>query len=925
MSIQAFPTAQGAAKYARGNTTYTIAEVTNLNSSGSGSFWSALGDNTIVVFRVSGIIDIGTLPTSTRSFTNCIVLGQTAPQGGITFVSNGWKFGGVQNTIFRYCRFRVWQCRSDINDPCGVDNIDVVGLNGNVNTNIIFDHCSFAYGGDEFVSFRGDTDTITVQNCLFSYGKTGMLAGDSDDTTRGEDFSILGNLWHTIGKRTPNPNTNGRIDVIGNVTYNILNTLMRTGGSIQLNEIGNYYTEALPSPVNFSNGWTPLIHTSNNRWGSTITANGQDNTQIYSSWLSGRDPISSDFTSTAYTALNYDNTLPDGDESRDRVTNREMGCNAYLNDSGVLTAELDDLDIEAYDEFDSNTKFDWTDGVTSNRTQGNWELIPQRSWLTDNESNFGVIVNEHSQTTHTGVVPNTWITSKGLNPATFNPLGNDLDATYTNIEVYSFGVDNQTIKAFPTAEGFGKNTIGGRGGSILFVDNLNDSGAGSLREACEASGARIVIFRVGGIITLTSTINIDNPNITIAFQTAPGNGIMISAEGTPNIPLIRVRTSQVIMRYPRFRRSASDTTETNSDCLVLTEGTDNCIIDHMSTSSAADEVLSIIGYSGDGDVDTKNITIQNSIIGKGYGGTTKGCLVSGAVDRLSFYRNLWVSNGQRNVLIKNDAGDGATAETTFEFVNNVIYDAKFKTSITCGDSSTGQKRLNYVNNIYFEQSGGADQRRMIMVDNVDLPDTDVSIYALGNISPTRLTITTPTDFDEEWDITQGTDNNGGDTDLSSPSAYSRADASFQSTTAHSTPILDDGITLLDAVNVFNSIKNSVGASIPYRDNYDTARVSDVENLEQTFNPLSEPYQTYSSGTYPTDSNNDGIPDSYTTANMGTDSANDTAPSGYTWIEEYINSLSSNTDSNPNQTFYNITQEERARNKRTIVKNIGISF
>ena len=91
MSIQAFPTAQGAAKFARGNTTYTVAEVTNLNDTGAGSFWSALGDDTIVVFRVSGIIDIGTLPTSTRSFSNCIVLGQTAPQGGITFVSNGWK------------------------------------------------------------------------------------------------------------------------------------------------------------------------------------------------------------------------------------------------------------------------------------------------------------------------------------------------------------------------------------------------------------------------------------------------------------------------------------------------------------------------------------------------------------------------------------------------------------------------------------------------------------------------------------------------------------------------------------------------------------------------------------------------------------------------------------------------------------------
>ena len=102
--------------------------------------------------------------------------------------------------------------------------------------------------------------------------------------------------------------------------------------------------------------------------------------------------------------------------------------------------------------------------------------------------------------------------------------------------------------AFPTAEGYGKYTVGGRGGTVYEVTNLNDAGAGSLRAAVEASGARIVVFRVCGTITLNSNLTISNPNITIAGQTAPGEGITIR-----NSKVNLGGSVDLIVRNVRFR------------------------------------------------------------------------------------------------------------------------------------------------------------------------------------------------------------------------------------------------------------------------------------------------------------------------------------------------------------------------------------
>ena len=225
-------------------------------------------------------------------------------------------------------------------------------------------------------------------------------------------------------------------------------------------------------------------------------------------------------------------------------------------------------------------------------------------------------------------------------------------------------LDAANIPAFPGAEGGGAYTPGGRGGKVIVVTSLEDSGPGTLREACETGGARIVVFNVSGVINLKTPINVRAPYITIAGQTAPGDGVCVTGES------FLLDTHDIIIRHMRFRRGATDVAFREDALGGNTVG--NVILDHCSASWGLDEVMSIYRHVYDRDengkglkLPTVNITIQNSIFSEGldtynhaFGATIGG-------HNSMFARNLFASNISRNCSIGMDED--------FNLVNNVIF------------------------------------------------------------------------------------------------------------------------------------------------------------------------------------------------------------------------------------------------------------
>lgn len=453
------------------------------------------------------------------------------------------------------------------------------------------------------------------------------------------------------------------------------------------------------------------------------------------------------------------------------------------------------------------------------------------------------------------------------------------------------------ILAFPGAEGGGAYTAGGRGGRIFVVTSLADSGPGTLREACEAGGARMVVFNVAGIIELEKPIVVQAPYITIAGQTAPGDGVCVAGES------FLIDTHDVILRYMRFRRGTTDVTR--RDDALGGNGVGNIILDHVSASWGLDENMSMYRHVYDRGgknlkLPTVNITIQNSIFSEALDtynhsfGSTLGGLNS------TFMRNLWASNISRSPSI-GMYGD-------FGFVNNVIWNWWNRSA----DGGDHRSEFNFINNYYkpgpITPEGKPISYRILKPESgrdKENANTFGKAYVHGNIVEGNKRVTK-----DNWD---GGIQLGLDGDATPHLAKIKMDEPF--------PLSAFG-KILTAKAAYNYVLKNVGATLPKRDAVDERIVKQVKTGKVFYTAPTEPLQqspyvkrrlpidSYKQGIitdvnqvggYPTyqgtpyrDADNDGIPDEVE-IKMGLDPNNpgdaaQISENGYAHIENYLNSV-----------------------------------
>lgn len=439
--------------------------------------------------------------------------------------------------------------------------------------------------------------------------------------------------------------------------------------------------------------------------------------------------------------------------------------------------------------------------------------------------------------------------------------------------------------AFPGAEGYGKYATGGRGGKVAIVTNLKDDGAGSLRQALTAypDEPLTVVFQVSGIIELSSPLILKRSNVTIAGQTAPGDGICLKGHSfIINGASKGGNKGNIIIRYIRSRPGS------NYSLGVYGLDIENChdvIVDHCSFSWANEECVAAY--------DTKNITIQWCIVSEGLynAGHHKGLRSYGGVwggQNASFHHNLFAHLNTRVVRF-----NGARAHDTIAIVdyrNNVNYNWGNANACYGGDIKLpgGVSQVNIVNNYYQPGPATADTLKFLHALFAKNPDNRVGQwYISGNIMAGNRDLTK-----DNW--------KGVDLRALPDSSRDRAkvDSPFN--------VLKIGTTQ-SAKDAFNAVLAGAGATLPKRDSTDIRVVYDVQHkiasgTTGSFgkagiidNPVAVGgWATYNSLPAPADTDKDGMPDEWEIKNnLNPKDASDrnvVTANGYTNLEVYLNSL-----------------------------------
>ena len=301
--------------------------------------------------------------------------------------------------------------------------------------------------------------------------------------------------------------------------------------------------------------------------------------------------------------------------------------------------------------------------------------------------------------------------------------GPDVSARYEEFLIPAAEEDGKA-RAFPGAEGGGMYATGGRGGRVIHVTTLADNNSeGSLRWAVSQSGARTVVFDVAGTIELAGTLNINKGDLTIAGQTAPGDGICLKNYR------VAINASNVVIRYIRCRMG--DEKKTEDDAMNIMTHTNgqfkNIVIDHCSLSWSTDECASFYGMN---DFTLQwciiSESLRNSVHGKGshgYGGIWGG-------ENATYHHNLLAHHDSRNPRIDHDYV--STQKGPVSLVNNVIYNWGGNTCYG-GESANNNgefKKYNVINN-YYKPGPATNSRKIWFID----PTTSCSNCSGLNAGP----------------------------------------------------------------------------------------------------------------------------------------------------------------------------------------------
>lgn len=413
--------------------------------------------------------------------------------------------------------------------------------------------------------------------------------------------------------------------------------------------------------------------------------------------------------------------------------------------------------------------------------------------------------------------------------------------------------------AFPGAEGYGSQTVGGRGGRIIYVTNLADSGPGSLRSALEATGPRTVLFQVAGTITLNNDISITQPFVTVAGQSAVGQGVQIKGG------MIKIRTHDVVLRHLKIRAgdqpNQSSNDERDAVSLSGTGGDEvyNVVIDHSSMVWGPDIGGAAILTNA------HDVTIQNSILGEGLylsnhsegtpdqNGHSLGLNItqldtSAYPRRITLHHNLLTTSDHRMPQIM--GGE------LIDMVNNVVYN--WGTAAAHGNP----RSLNMINNMFIRG-----------------PMTKTLLAWKSRTNPENPT-PRPGSVFEQGNVAEGFSTLRGDPQ----SMYTSARFAYSMRATQS------------AQEAYNQVVQSAGATWPVRDSVDQRIIANLTQRTGKFlNNTDLVWPTLASGPVPADTDLDGMADAWEQQQFGTlargsasSSRDDFDQDGYTDVEEYLN-------------------------------------